>query len=193
MGRKVWVARLVALSAVAAGPACGSSDALITAPTSVTGPAVAVPPQLPTVFGSIALTSATPPSGSAVEVYDCDPSRSADRARTSHAVGLCNQHLQLTFEVVVDQDLPDAYLFVDFLSDRGQCGYGSTPATLLAAHRRISLTTESIVLSEDPNVPVPCALPVSTTRVVASVRARAFGGRALLAREFDQAYTFVTR
>jgi hypothetical protein len=193
MGRKVWVARLVALSAFAAGPACGSSDALITAPTSVTGPPVAVPPELPTVFGSITLTSATPPSGSAVEVYDCDPNRSADRARTSHAVGLCNQHLQLTFEVVVDQDLPDAYLFVDFLSARGHCGYASTPATLLAAHRRISLTTDFIVLSEDPNVPIPCALPATTTRVVASLRSRASGGRALLEREFDQAYTFVSR
>ena len=88
MRRKVWVARLVALSALAAGPACGSSDPLITAPTSVMGPPVAVPPEIPPVFGSITLMSATPPSGSAVELYDCDPNWSADPARTSHAVGL---------------------------------------------------------------------------------------------------------
>lgn len=193
MWRKKWVASLAALSAVAAGPGCGNSNALVTAPTSVTRPPVAVAPEIPTVSGSITLTSAAPPSGSAIEVYDCDADLSLDRARASHAVGLCNQHLQLTFDVVVDRDLPDAYLFVDFLSARGQCGYAATPTAALAANQRVSLTTDFIVLSEDPNVPVPCGLPASTTLVVASVRARAFGGRALLAREFDQAYTFVAR
>ena len=107
-------------------------------------------------------------------------------------VVLCSQQLRLIFDVVLERGLSDAYLAVDFMTDRGPCGFASTPTTPLIAGRT-SLTSDFIVVSEDPNAPVPCALPARTTRVVASLRTRASGDRVLLAREFDQAYTVVMR
>ena len=182
MPRSGLLGILVTLSVLAV-PACGDSGGLATAPTPIS--------ELPLVSGSITLTSATPASGSAVEVRACDPDLSLDRPGTGYVV-LCNQQLRLIFDVVIDRGLSDAYLAVEFMTDRGPCGFGSTPTIpLMAGHT--SLMSDFIVVSADPNAPVPCALPASTTRVVASLRTRASGDRVLLTREFDQVYTVVMR
>src|SRR5688500_1787795 len=116
MQRSQGAATLATLLVLTIVPACAGPSGFATAPTAIPGPSAPsapLPPELPSISGRITLTSATPASGATVEVYDCDPFRSLSRSRPNHIVGLCNQQIRLTFDVVVDQDLPDAYVAVE--------------------------------------------------------------------------------
>lgn len=193
MQRSQGAATLATLLVLTVGPACAGPSGLVTSPTAIQSHSAPAPPDLPAISGRITLTSATPPSGATVEVYDCDPSRSLGRSRPHHVVGLCNQQIRITFDVVVDRDLPDAYVAVEFIGERGQCGVAWTTPTSVFAGRETSVAVEAIVFSDDPNVSVHCVLPANTTRLIASLRAKTFGDRVLMAQEFAQAYTFVMR
>ena len=93
----------------------------------------------------------------------------------------------------MDGDIPNAVLSVRF----DQCGYWSTPISLIAAGSRLSLTTSVISLSdhEGPGgAPAPphCEFPAVTARIVVSVwRAGRPTEPPLLTREFTHGYTFV--
>ena len=147
---------------------------------SLPSPAATAPPA---VTGEITITSISPEPGATVPVRACAPG--SDR--------LCADQPQLTFDVVVDRDIPNAVLTVRF----DQCGFTSAPVTSLTSHSRMTLTTSVIGLSDDgPRhdgvgaVPY-CTLPAATTTM--TVRLFRFGepARALLTREFANAYTFV--
>jgi len=112
---------------------CDGSDRALT-PTQPSRPA-ATPGPTSTISGEITITSISPAPGATVLVRAC----------ASGSARFCADHPQLTIDVVVDQDIPNASLTVAF--DR--CGFARTPVTSLTAGSRTSLTTSVVDLSDD--------------------------------------------
>lgn len=139
-------------------------------------------PPAPTVSGEITITSISPGPGATVPVRAC----------ALGSTRFCADQPRLTVEVVIDQDIPDGSLTVQF--DR--CGYAETPISALTAGSRISLTTSVIDLSDDGplhdgvGARLFCELPAVTTKTNVRLWRAGDAVGPLLAREFANTYTF---
>ena len=134
------------------------------------------------VTGEITISSISPEPGATVPVRACTPGSEM----------FCADQPQVTIDVVVDRDIPNASLSVGF--DR--CGSASMPLASLTAGSRVSLTTSVIYLSDDGPLhdgvgarPF-CELPAVTTKTIVGLRRAGDGNAALLTREFPNTYTF---
>lgn len=168
---------LTTLIALVSLTACDAGRGLV--PTRPRPP-VADPQE--TIIGEITISSISPRPGATVPVRPCAPG----------SAQVCADSPQLTIDVVVDQDIPDALLTVSF----GGCGWATTPITSIIAGTRVSLTTSVIHLSDDGpfhdgvGAVKLCELPAVTTRMFVSLWRSGQPARPLLTREFENAYTF---
>lgn len=159
---------------------CDGTDRALT-PTQPSPPA-ATPDPTSTINGEITITSISPAPGATVLVRAC----------ATGSARFCADHPQLTIDVVVDQDIPNASLTVAF--DR--CGFARTPVTSLTAGSRTSLTTSVVDLSDDGplhdgvGAARYCEFPAATARVIVSLWRSGQPVTPLLTREFPNAYTF---
>lgn len=171
---------LVTLASVAG---CAGTDRDV----SPTRPSRPGPPPNPvsTVSGEITIRSLDPPSDAIVPVHRCAPG----------SPRFCADQPQITLDVVVDQDIPNAIVWVAF--DR--CALGRTGVTALSAGQRTSTSISALDLSDDGplhdgvGAALLCALPAVTTAMTVSLWRSDGTGGALLTREFANRYTFATR
>jgi len=136
---------------------------------------------LTNVTGEITIASISPEPGATVHVRLC----ADDSPR------FCADQPRATFEVLVDQNIPEAVLTVNF----GGCGSARTPVTSLTAGVRTALSISAIDLSDDSlhdgNPTLFCELPAVSVRTVVSLWRSGQPATPLLTRQFDQTYVFV--
>jgi hypothetical protein len=103
---------------------------------------------------------------------------------------ICADQPRATFEVVVDQDIPEAVLTVNF----GGCGSARTPVTSLTAGVRTALSISGIDLSEDSlhdgNATLFCELPAVSALTFVSLWRHRQPRTPVLTRQFEQTYVF---
>lgn len=114
------------------------------------------PQPLPPSFGEITLNDVTPGSGATLRMRDCGP------------VGLCNDQLKTTFEVLVRSDIPDAQLVVSLSQSGVPCAWRWLPTTLIPGIRA-SFSSSSISMVMDEEGRLFCPLPLET-RLAVEVR-----------------------
>jgi hypothetical protein len=141
----------------------------------ITGPN---PPATPTQ--SLALTSASPSSGTLV-LRDCPVSGSTP---------LCTQDLRLQFTATFDRAIAQSSVFVEFYSAGGlRCAVAvSAPSQPLSSGVATAYNTTVSFGSLPPQFPQFCTLPVTTTRVVAYLQEGS--SVRVLTREFSNTYTW---
>ena len=163
---------ILALASVAG---CGGRAA--TAPTSPPPPPG---PGATNVNGEITIASISPAPGAMVHVRLC----ADDSPR------VCADQPRATFEVLVDQNIPEAVLTVNF----GGCGSARTPVTSLTAGVRTALSISAIDLSDDSlhdgNPTLFCELPAVSVRTFVSLWRSGQPATPLLTRQFEQTYVF---
>jgi hypothetical protein len=146
-----------------------------------TGPGP-TPTPAPTITGEITIMSISPEPGATVPEHACGPG----------STRFCADQPQVTFDVVADQDIPNATLTVSF----GLCGSARTPVTSLTAGSRMSMSTSRVELSDDGplhdgvGAALYCDLPAVTTRMIVRLWRSGNSVTPLLTREFEHAYTF---
>lgn len=159
---------------------CNGREVIGPAPT----PPSQIPPPLPVpaVSGDLTLGSIRPEAGATVLVRPC-----ADASTR-----FCADKLELSVEIVVDQDLDGVSLTVKF----DGCGFASSPTFSLASHRPAVINLSRVDLSDDgPNhdgvgAALYCELPAMTRRVIVSLWRTGQARVPLLTREFAREYTF---
>jgi hypothetical protein len=167
---------VLGIGTLVAAAACGKSltgPSLSTTTTSL--PPVAAPPQPVTVTGNIIVRSVTPASGSTVRVRDCGAFPTArDGNRAAHSMYICSDEPGVTVEVLVDQDISDAIVTVDFANETGACGRATTrPLTLTGGSRTVVTTSRFNMYTTTPYMEkeyITCALPTVTTQAVVGLR-----------------------
>ena len=176
MIRRIAPLVLMALASVAG---CGGSDRALT-PTQPSPPSGGAGST--NVNGEITMAAIRPDPGATVHVRPCAPA----------STRFCADQPQATFDVLVDRDIPDAVLTVNF----GACGIASTSVTALTAGRRTPLTINVIDLSDDGpfhdgiGAALFCDLPAASGRMLVSLRRSGQPATSLLTREFAYSYAF---
>ena len=150
-------------------------------PTQPSPPPSQPPAPTPvTVNGEITIASISPEPGATVHVRFC----ADDSPR------VCADQPRATFEVLVDQNIPEAVLTVNF----GGCGSARTPVTSLTAGVRTALSISAIDLSDDSlhdgNPTLLCELPAVSVRTLVSLWREGQPRTPVLTRQFDQTYVF---
>ena len=128
-------------------------------------------------------------------MHDCGPSWTGITG--NH---LCNEDWRGAFDVVIDRDVSDSTLVVSFLDGAERCGDIYASDQSFGAHReRLVSTSSPLYFTYEPEgyenlaVVQRCTLPRTTTRLVVTLWGRDSASVPLLRREFDYAYTFVSR
>jgi hypothetical protein len=170
----------IAIMALASVTGCDSIGPEL-APTQPSSQAPAPGPAA-TVNGEIIITSISPAPGGTVRARACAPG----------SARFCADQAQMAFDVVVDQDIPNAVLTVSF----ERCAIASTPVTALSAGQRIAMSTSVLDLSDDGplhdgvGAALFCALPAVTTTMTVSLWRSGEPARPLMTRKFPNGYTF---
>ena len=165
-----------AILAVASVAGCGGGG--VTTPTSLPPPR----PDPTSVSGEITIASISPEPGATVHVRPC----------AEGSPRFCADHPQVTLEVLVDQDIPNAVLTISF----GGCGSAWTAVTSLTAGVRTPLGTSVIDLSDDgplhdgSDATLFCELPAVSTRMFVSLWRSGQPATPLLTRVFPHTYVF---
>lgn len=165
-----------AILALASVAGCGGRGA--TTPTPPPSPR----PDSTSVSGEITIASISPAPGATVHVRPC----------AEGSPRFCADHPQVTLEVLVDQDIPNAVLTVSF----GGCGSAWTSVRSLTAGVRTPLSTSVIDLSGDSplhdgsDATLFCELPAVSARTFVSLWRAGQPATPLLTRQFDQSYVF---
>lgn len=181
---------------------CGGSESGL--PIPPTSPSVSVPaptptPPAPPVQGGISLTTVTHPSGSTLAMDDCGPSWTGI---PGHHV--CTEEWRGTFEVTVNRDVADAVITVTFEGPQGRCGIVYlTGLAFFGGREQFVSTSAPLFMTYEPegydNMSVVryCDVPTTTERLVVQLWDRGGGvgsaANPLLRKEFDYAYTFVSK
>ena len=166
---------ILALASVAS---CGGRGATTPTPPPPPPPG----PGATNVNGEITIASISPEPGATVHVRLC----------ADESTRFCADQPRTTFEVLVDQDIPDAVLTVNF----GGCGSARTPVTSLTAGVRTALSTSVIDLSGDSPLhdgsaaTLFCELPAVSVRTFVSLWRSGQPATPLLTRQFEQTYVF---
>ena|SRR5688572_8820381 len=167
---------LLAIGAIVASSACGKSPTAPSLSATTTALLPAPAPQQPvTVTGNIIVRSVTPASGSTVGVRDCGPFTMArDGNRATHSMNICSDEPGVTVEVVVDQNIPDAVVTVDFANETKVCGRAKTqPLALTAGSSTVVTTSRFNMYTITPYLEeeyISCGLPTVTTQVIVGLR-----------------------
>lgn len=189
---------LLAVGALVAFPACGGSPTGPSLPAPTTSLALPpAPPQPVNLTGKIIVRSITPESGSTVLVRDCGSFTTArDRNRPAHSMNICSNEPGVTVEVLVDQDISDAIVAVDFAFEKEVCGRARTqPLALKSGISTVVTTSRFSMFTTTPyGEPeyVSCGLPTSTTQMIVSLR-RASSETPLLPPEESPHYVTFNR
>jgi hypothetical protein len=143
------------------------------------------------VTGEIAMISVDPAPGAVFEVDECIMSFPAGVSR------LCAKGWRGTFDVIVDQDMVRGVLTVGFYEGTTMCAYAAMDSSELFAGRKVRLSPSMIYLSWEnyspaPRTVQPCSVPVTTTRMVATLWSDK-DHYVAFEREFAGSYTFVRR
>ena len=184
---------LLAIGALVALPACGGSPTGPSLPaptTSLASPPA--PPQPVNLTGKIIVRSITPGSGSTVLVRDCGSfTTTRDRNRPTHSMNICSDEPGVTVEVVVDQDISDVIVAVDFADEDKVCGRARTqPVALKGGMSTVVTTSRFNMYTTTPYAEpeyVSCGLPTSTTQMIVGLR-RALSETPLLPTEQSAHY-----
>ena len=154
--------------------ACGGSPSSPTAPiVPFAGP---LPPSGPTPAvrnGEITLVAANPAPGGRVTLGSCPEGFN----RPNHAPTaqlFCSDDLRMTFDVVVDRDIPNAMLSLTFSDGYQDCAFATSPRLALTAGGRVSAAASSVWfygLDEDPSKPAELGCP-TLPRVTNGLRVR---------------------
>jgi hypothetical protein len=138
----------------------------------------------PVGSGTITLRALSPGSGGTLSVGDC-LFGAAPRA--------CAEEWRGVFDVTYDRDVVHAVLTVSFFDGDRLCGYAADTADRIPAGGTVTFRPARISLTDEWGVfSPPCALPVTTTRVVASLWTDADWTVAANAI-FDSTYSFLRR
>jgi hypothetical protein len=190
---------LVFVAAATSTLGCSNSATPVaaTSPTQIiTSPA----PPPARVEGTITLNAASrPSSGSTLALFDCDPTLPAPRGlmRPAHEIGICTDQMRLSFDVQVAENIPSASLTVELRDGTRTCAASSSDDSKSLTAGAVATFTPvgTIVFSDDPPAPdPPCALPLTTTRVVANLRrSRDRSTAPVLTVEFPITYSFAMR
>lgn len=179
-------ARYVTLSALVALVGCGPS--LPTAPSGPppTPPPPVVPPPAPNpVVGEISVRSIVPGPGASFGVRDCTPPGNGEDFKV-----VCSDGPRMTFDVVINRDIPAAILTVGFYDGNRRCGMAYSDQTVVAAGTRFTLNTDSVDLSEEGR-PLICNLPATTTTLRVQLWS---GGSMFLTQDFnDVSFSFTQK
>ena len=177
-----------ALAVVVSLGACRGSPSIrsITSPTAQL-PIIPVPGPGTAVTGEITITDVAPPFGTTLALRDC----------SRRLLAICSE-LQMTVDVVIDGDLPDARMTVGFYNGIRRCGWAYLPTGTLVAGRRDSRRLSAVYVMEEvdegegsPRTTIkPCEMPSTTTRFVVEVWSRTDSRTPVFSREFDGTYTF---
>lgn len=101
-------------------------------------------------------------------------------------VALCTRELTGSFAVTVNEDMPGATMYVEFMSAGRACAVAeSSPASLLT-NRTVTMSYSAVYVWNPPSV--QCPMPFTTSTAVATLRRQ--GGAARNRINFDAAYTF---
>lgn len=168
--------------------ACGGSGGLPTGPSpAVMPPPVPSPvPPVPAATGDITIRSITPATGATLRVRECE------NGGIGFFVSTCADQLRMTFDALIDRDIPNAVLTASFYDRQLRCGSAYSSRTALAAGSRAALSTSDLVFSyeaDDRTLVQPCPLPSTTTRIVVQLWGTS-PATPLLTREFAATYTF---
>ena len=167
---------LLALGALVASSACGKSPTGLSPSAPTTSlPSAPAPPQPVTVTGNIIVRSVTPESGSTVWVRDCGLFTTARNGnRAAHSMNICSDEPRVTVEVLVDQDIPDTVVTVDFANETRVCGRARTQPLALTGGRSTVVTTSRFnMYTTTPYMEkeyISCGLPTFTTQMVIGLR-----------------------
>jgi hypothetical protein len=181
-----FTGRYLTLVALVAVFGCGDGG-----PTSPSTPPSAQPIPTPVPVplpppargnGEIAIRSIEPASGASIKVQECV---------TNGYRWFCADEPRMTFEVVVDRDIPDAALAVTFYVGVQRCGSAFAGSVPLMAGSRTVLRASSLDFSDEER-PLACNLPATTTKLVAQIWAPGRPSTLLATREFEAAYSFHT-
>jgi hypothetical protein len=91
----------------------------------------------------------------------------------------------------VDRSVPWAVLTVSFYDGDTKCAYAADTAPVVSPGTTVTFRPSWVFLTDEfGSIPRPCALPATTTRMVAELWTDA-DWSILLKREFSHPYTFV--
>lgn len=176
------------LAAIVTIGACGGGSGSPTSPTALAPPSL-TPAPTSSPSGRITAVSIEPDSGTTMTVRDCDLAGGAKRT------GVCAEQFRGLFEVVVDRYVRDPVLTVGFYDGSELCGYAAWSVDAIVPGETLSFSLSVIYLSWEKwdatgsrGIVQPCALPLTTTRMVAEVWSDGDGFS--LKQEFANSYTF---
>jgi hypothetical protein len=102
---------------------------------------------------------------------------------------MCADGLSLRFDVEFEADVTNAVVTAGFYSGSQRCGLATSQSAPLAAGSRTAFEATVILLS-DESVPLLCALPAETSRMVVQLWERSRPATPLVTREFAHSYRF---
>ncbi len=180
------------LAAIVTISACGGCSGSPTSPSAPALPSITpVPTPSPSgqITARITAVSIEPDSGTTMTVRDCDLAGVAKPTR------VCAEQFRGLFEVVVDRYVRDPVLTVGLYDGSEFCGYSAWAADAIAPGETLSFSLSVILLSWEQwdqtgsrGIVQPCALPLTTTRMVAEVWSDGDGFS--MKQEFANSYTF---
>jgi hypothetical protein len=166
---------LVALSALTA----------CEAPTRQRSP-IPTAPSPPAPSSQIIVQSMSPSAGATLPVDKC---RYYPSSFNLDFWEMCADGLSLRFDVEFEADVTNAIVTAGFYSGSQRCGLATSQTAPLAAGSRTAFEATVILLS-DESVPLRCAFPAETSRMVVQLWERSRAATPLVTREFAHSYRF---
>lgn len=167
-----FVSRAVTFAALVMVSGCGDNRALPPLPSAPSSQ----------LSGDLTIRSITPAPGATLTVTECTVAGSGFKY-------MCASQLQITSDVRLSHDIPDAVLTVSFYSDKGRCGTLSSGAFSLTAGATTSISGSGVDFSTEAG-DLECQLPVTTTTMRIGLWARNDPATPLLTREVPGTFTF---
>ena len=134
----------------------------------------------------IIMQSMSPSSGATLPVDKC---RYYPSSFNLDFWEMCADGLSLRFDVEFEADVTNAVITAGFYSGSQRCGLATSQTAPLVAGSRTAFEATVILLS-DESVPLLCAVPAETSRVVVQLWERSRPATPLLTREFAHSYRF---
>lgn len=147
--------------------------------------------------GEITITAAMPAPGGQVTLGSCPQGLNGPQ-HSPTAQLFCSNDLRMTFDVVVDRDIPNAMLSLTFSDGRQDCAFAQSPRVALTAGSRATTSISSITFygpDDDPSKPAELGCP-TLPRITNGLRIQildldvAYPNTAVFVYSFPVSYTF---
>ena len=146
--------------------ACNGTTPAMTGPTAPTGSTTdPTAPFSSGISADISITGVTRQPGTSLNFGDCS---------TPGWEAVCTHDLAVSFDVVLDEDIPDGIVTIGFHDGAAECGVAFGPRLDFLARKQESISTNIIYssyqMSEGSDTPKttisPCTLPATTSQMV---------------------------